>query len=1256
MPPVNPRMPASSRSRFSVSGREAGCGFARAACLAALLALGSQGPDLAAQPDWILIPDEVVLEHAHPAELRAVESAQRLAPSGSGGGFRLRRIEGSRFTRVRSDGPVRNWRPAQAELRKARRWAVARDPESLASKEGSLRFVSPDLAVRARSEELARGIAATHGLVYSRPAPVAGWHLLEAADGFTALEALGRLRAAGQVCAPIAARQATRRLIPDDPLFPDQWHLLNAGQGGGVAGIDASITGVWDAFTGQGVSIAIIDDGVQIGHEDLAPNARPLLDGSGQPNHYDFNFEDNDPTPSNLDSHGTECAGVAAARGNNGLGVSGAAPRASIVGLRLIAAPSSDLEEAEAFGWRRGDVQIYSNSWGPTDSGAVLGAAGSLAAASLAQGVASGRGGLGSIYIWAAGNGRQQGDNLNYDGFANAPESFAIGAVTNLGAAAGYSERGASLLTSTPSNGGTRSITTTQPGASGGSAYTNFFGGTSSAAPLAAGIAALALEARPDLGWRDLKEIFIRASTADALQPAEPFEENAAGLRHSNSFGFGRLRADAAVSLAQSWSRLGPEETVALAPIATRSPITDGSPEGAAALFQTSTDFRVEQVEIRVSTNHGSRGDLLWELRSPSGMVSRIEPRPLDTGSGLSNWRFTTLRHWGEPARGTWKLEAIDLEGNSASGSLTSAQLILRGTSAPLAPRIDSLLPEGANLRILGANLAQAQSVRIGGTQAAILTVAPDSILCTPASDTPRMPVVVRTQALAAVSATLPVTATPVNDRFAQATRLDTHFTRWLASASGGTREPGEPGSAGTATVWFRWTANRTASHSVIAVPSSPAGGLVAASTSFTVDVFSGSTLETLAPVPLTPSVQGAATWSTFPAISGVTYQVRVTHATGSSPAADVLALALRPTPGAAPVNDAFAGALTLTGLSGTTTGTNVNATVQPSEPSPASASGSRSVWWQWTAPTSGSTTIHTIGSDFDTTLGVYTGSSVTALSQVGANDDIDTLAGNLASRVTFQASAGTTYRIQVNSWSSAIGVGGTPGNIVLSWSGNPPSITSVSPAAAPPLSTVTVSGTHLQFVTGASLGGIPATFVPGANGSLSLTVPAGAQDGPILLSYSVDGTLGTLPGVPFDVTLFTYDFWASLHFTPEQIASGLSIRSVDADADSLPNLVEYALGSDPRLAEPFSLPIPAFDIPGAPGVLSLRVRRSMIASEVVLQARTGGAPDALNDLAEQVPGSTPVQPGIEEILFRDTQAPAPGAPRFIQLEAVPAL
>ncbi|HEU4770080.1 MAG TPA: NF038122 family metalloprotease, partial [Pyrinomonadaceae bacterium] len=140
-----------------------------------------------------------------------------------------------------------------------------------------------------------------------------------------------------------------------------------------------------------------------------------------------------------------------------------------------------------------------------------------------------------------------------------------------------------------------------------------------------------------------------------------------------------------------------------------------------------------------------------------------------------------------------------------------------------------------------------------------------------------------------------------------------------------------------------------------------------------------------------------------------------------------------------APANDNFSAAQIVSGCAGTTTGTNVGSTHESGEPnhSPDNNGGARSVWYQWQAPASGPAQVTTAGSTYDTVLAVYTGNAVNSLTPVpsGKNDDVDP-GVNLTSSVSFNATAGTTYRIAVDGYNNS-GSGGDIGAITVNWAIN---------------------------------------------------------------------------------------------------------------------------------------------------------------------------------------------------------------------------
>src|SRR5438132_9748728 len=172
-----------------------------------------------------------------------------------------------------------------------------------------------------------------------------------------------------------------------------------------------------------------------------------------------------------------------------------------------------------------------------------------------------------------------------------------------------------------------------------------------------------------------------------------------------------------------------------------------------------------------------------------------------------------------------------------------------------------------------------------------------------------------------------------------------------------------------------------------------------------------------------------------------------------------LLVSATNPAP---PPNDAFANGQSLSGSTGSVSGSNVNATKETGEPNHAGNSGGHSVWYRWTAPANTPVTIDTIGSSFDTLLGVYTGSSVITLTTIASNDDID--GPNQPSRVSFTPVAGTTYQIAVDGWN------GDTGTITLNLvqtAQDLPDLMIWGPSISPRITTVTFSSSSCAVVEG---------------------------------------------------------------------------------------------------------------------------------------------------------------------------------------------
>jgi len=470
------------------------------------------------------------------------------------------------------------------------------------------------------------------------------------------------------------ARQMVAKNL-NDPLLEDQWHLNNTGQGGGLIGIDANVFAAWTlGYDGSGVQICIVDDGLEKDHEDLSANFQ-LSDSQ------DLNGSNgNDPSPSFNNGHGTACAGVAAAKGNNGIGVAGAAHNANLAGIRLISAPNTDADEAMALTFQNQNNDIFSNSWGPNDNG-VYSAPGTFAKQALKEGAENGRGGLGSIYTWAAGNGRANNDNSNYDGWVNSIYTIGVGAHGNDGIVSWYSEPGASMLVSTPSNGGPSGITTTTLN----DGYRDDFGGTSSATPLASGIIALMLEANPNLTWRDVQYILVENAKMIDASDAD-WTTNGVGKAINHNYGFGQVDAAAVVQAAANWTTVPPSvsDSTMLVDVDRIIPDGAGSSIYGPSIIENITitdDIILEHVELKVNFTHTYRGDIRVRLTSPAGTESVLALQHNDATDDLSDWYYMTVRNWGESSIGTWTIE-IDDGYDADEGTWDDFQLILHGVPA----------------------------------------------------------------------------------------------------------------------------------------------------------------------------------------------------------------------------------------------------------------------------------------------------------------------------------------------------------------------------------------------------------------------------------------------------------------------------------------------------------------------------------------------------------------------------------------------
>ncbi|CAH1714052.1 furin-like protease 1 isoform X3 [Aphis gossypii] len=467
----------------------------------------------------------------------------------------------------------------------------------------------------------------------------------------------------------------------NDPKWPKMWYL-NRGRD-----MDMNVQGAWEeGITGKGSVVTILDDGLEKDHPDLIKNYDPSAS-------YDMNNRDEDPMPRydqmDTNRHGTRCAGEVAATANNSLCSVGVAFGASIGGVRMLDGDVTDAVEARSLSLNPQHIHIYSASWGPDDDGKTVDGPGELATRAFLEGISKGRGGKGSIFIWASGNGGREHDNCNCDGYTNAIWTLSISSATQNGHVPWYSEACSSTLATTYSSGSNyeSQIITTDLHHECTSNHT----GTSASAPLAAGIVALTLEANNKLTWRDMQHIVVLTARPTHLL-ASDWIINGVGRKVSHSFGYGLMDATTMVRLARKWKTVPPQHICNVTAQVFEKPVPARSTVTINLLVKecNSVNF-LEHVQAKISLTASRRGDIKIELTSPSGTKSTLlAPRTHDNShAGFHVWPFMTVHMWGERPFGTWQL-TIHNEGKLLA-TMTDWEMVFYGTIFP--PEQTHVLP-----------------------------------------------------------------------------------------------------------------------------------------------------------------------------------------------------------------------------------------------------------------------------------------------------------------------------------------------------------------------------------------------------------------------------------------------------------------------------------------------------------------------------------------------------------------------------------
>ena len=452
----------------------------------------------------------------------------------------------------------------QKDIRFAGRVLIDKESEQpvLYTENLTIKF-KPDLKEAACEKIIAdNGLTIKEKIIFS---PNTWFAEAPAGSGFDIFKLCKKLSAKKEVvlCEPELIRKSGKKKLKAPKIYYKQWHLKTTKIGSRTIKASAQVEKAHAITKGEGITIAIIDDGVDTRHKEFNVPGKIIAPK-------DISYKTNDALPKlRDDNHGTCCAGVAVAAGINK--ACGVAPAAKLIPIRNVSELGSK-DEADAIIWAvQNGADIISCSWGPEDGAwwnpkdklhKQRWPLAALTNEAFTYAVTKGRNGKGCIILFAAGNGNESAD---LDKYISHPDVIAVAACNDRGKKSIYSDYGKCIWVCFPSNDFeeknlhqpaplTKGIWTTDRVGYAGykrkkmSDYNESFGGTSSACPGVAGVCALMLSANNNLTITDVKDI-LRLS-ADKIDTAKgDYDDNG----HSLLYGYGRVNAAKAVELAKSF-------------------------------------------------------------------------------------------------------------------------------------------------------------------------------------------------------------------------------------------------------------------------------------------------------------------------------------------------------------------------------------------------------------------------------------------------------------------------------------------------------------------------------------------------------------------------------------------------------------------------------------------------------------------------------------------------------------------------------